>query len=117
MRSFTLPFLDLAIGEMQKPSHGPAHAWDIMSEQCKSNWQHPDAYYRQRKETQHSAATQRDTSRRPQPCRMLLPKAAEITADPEGDVILEAVHFLVEIGNPRHLRSSGIGSIRSHGGH
>jgi hypothetical protein len=28
-------------------------------------------------------------------------------------VILEAVHFLVEIGNPGHPRSSGMHSIRS----
>jgi hypothetical protein len=36
-------------------------------------------------------------------------------ADPSGDVILEAVHFLVEIGNPRHARLSGMLSIRSYG--
>jgi hypothetical protein len=34
-------------------------------------------------------------------------------ADPSGDVILEAVHFLVKIGNPRHARSSGMLLIRS----
>jgi hypothetical protein len=38
-------------------------------------------------------------------------------ADPGRDVILEAVHFLVEIGNPGHPRSSGIHSIRSHDRH
>jgi hypothetical protein len=36
-------------------------------------------------------------------------------ADPSRDVILEAVHFLVEIGNPRHPRLSGMLSIRSYG--
>jgi hypothetical protein len=36
-------------------------------------------------------------------------------ADPCRDVILEAVHFLVEIGNPRHARLSGMLSIRSYG--
>jgi hypothetical protein len=88
-----------------------------MSEQCKSDWQHPDTYDRQRKETQYSATTECDPSRHPQPCRTLAAKAVEITADPDRDVILEAVHFLVEIGNPRHLRSSSIHSIRSHGRH
>jgi hypothetical protein len=29
-------------------------------------------------------------------------------------VVLEAVHFLVEIGNPRHTRLSGMHSIRSY---
>jgi hypothetical protein len=113
MRSFTLSLLDLAIDEMQKPSHWATHRWNIMSEQRKSDWQHPDTYYRQRKETQHSAATERNTSRHPQPCHTLTPKAVQITADPDRDVILEAVHFLVEIGNPPHLRSNGIHSIRS----
>jgi len=36
-------------------------------------------------------------------------------ADPSRDVILEAVHFLVEIGNPRHARLSGMLSISSYG--
>jgi hypothetical protein len=36
-------------------------------------------------------------------------------ADPSRDVILEAVHFLVEIGNSRHARLSGMLSIRSYG--
>ena len=38
-------------------------------------------------------------------------------ADPSRDVILEAVHFLVEIGNPRHIRLSGMHSIRSYDFH
>ena len=35
-------------------------------------------------------------------------------ADPSGDMILEALHFLVEIGNPRHARLNGMLSIRSY---
>ena len=38
-------------------------------------------------------------------------------ADPSGDMILEALHFLVEIGNPRHARLSGTHSIRSYDCH
>jgi hypothetical protein len=34
---------------------------------------------------------------------------------PSRDVILEAIHFLVEIRNPRHARLSGMLSIRSYG--
>jgi hypothetical protein len=37
--------------------------------------------------------------------------------DPSRDVILEAAHFLVEIGNSRHARLSGMLSIRSNGCH
>jgi hypothetical protein len=37
--------------------------------------------------------------------------------DPSRDVILEAAHFLVEIGNSRHARLSGMLSIRSTGCH
>ena len=36
-------------------------------------------------------------------------------ADPCRDVILEAVHFLVKIGNPRHARLSSMLLIRSYG--
>jgi hypothetical protein len=36
-------------------------------------------------------------------------------ADPSRDMILEAVHFLVEIGNPRHACLSGMRSIGSYG--
>jgi hypothetical protein len=35
-------------------------------------------------------------------------------ADQARDVVLEAVHLLVEIGNPRHARLSGMLSIRSY---
>ena len=34
-----------------------------MSEQRKSNWQHPNTYYREREETEHSATNERDTNR------------------------------------------------------
>jgi hypothetical protein len=73
-----------------------------MSEQRKSNWQHPNTYYREREKTQHSGTNECDTSRHPHPFRMLPTKAVQITADPGGNVILEALHFLVEIGNVRH---------------
>jgi hypothetical protein len=84
-----------------------------MSEQRKSNWQHPNTYYRQREETPGNDEC--DTSQQPHPYRTLPTKAVQIMADPSGDVILEAVHFLVEIGNPRHARLSGMLSIRSYG--
>src|SRR5215469_4412944 len=35
-------------------------------------------------------------------------------ADPGRDMILEPVHFLMEIRNPRHARLSGMLSIRSY---
>jgi hypothetical protein len=37
--------------------------------------------------------------------------------DPGGDVLLEAIHFLVEIRNAGHPRSSGRYSVRSDGRH
>jgi hypothetical protein len=79
-----------------------------MSEQRKSNWQHPNTYYRERKETKHPATDECDTSGYPHPFCTLATKAVQIMA-----VILEAVHFLVEIGNPRHARLSGVLLIRS----
>ena len=85
-----------------------------MSEQRKSNWRHPNTYYRQREETQHSATDECDTSGHPQPSRALRTKAVQIIAYPGRDVVLEAIHFLVEIGNPRHPRLSGMHSIRSY---
>lgn len=41
---FTLPFLNLAISEMQETSDWSTHYWNVMSEQRKSNWQHPETY-------------------------------------------------------------------------
>ena len=73
-----------------------------MSEQRKSDWQHPNSYYRKREETEHAATDECDTSRHPQPFRTIPTKAVQVMADPGRDVILEALHFLVEIGNPRH---------------
>src|SRR5690348_9093257 len=87
---------------MQKTSHWPTHRLNVMCQQRKSNWQHPNAYYGEREEPQHSATNECDTSRHPHPYRTLSTKAVQITADPGRDVILEAIHFLVEIGNPRH---------------
>jgi hypothetical protein len=104
-RFSTLPFLNLAICEMQEASHRPAHRWNVMSEQHQFNWQHPNTYYREREETEYSAADECDTSWHARPYRMLSTKAFQIMADPCRDVILEAVHFLVEIGNPRHVSS------------
>ena len=88
-----------------------------MSEQRKSNWQHPNTYYRERKETKHPATDECDTSGHPHPFCTLATKAVQIMADPSRDVILEAVHFLVEIGNPRHARLTGMHSIRSYDCH
>src|SRR5215469_6921782 len=113
MRFSPIPLLNLAIGEMQKTSHRPAHCGNVMSEQRKSNWQHPNTDYRQREEAQQSSADERDAGRHPHPYRTLPPKAVEIMANPARDVILEAVHFLVKIGNPRHSCLSGMNSIRS----
>jgi len=93
---------------MQETSHRPTHRWNVMSKQRKSNWQHPNSYYRERQEAEHSPTDECDTSRHPHPYRTLRTKALQIMADPGRDVILEAVHFLVKIGNPRHPRVSGI---------
>jgi hypothetical protein len=70
-----------------------------MSEQRKSNWQHPNTYW-EREETPGN--DERDTSQHPHPYRTLPTKPVQIMADPSRDVILETVHFLVEIGNPRN---------------
>src|SRR5262249_61407120 len=43
-RFSTLPFLNLPICEMQETSYWAAHPWNVMSEQRKSNWQHPNTY-------------------------------------------------------------------------
>ena len=102
---------------MQETSYWPPHLWNVMSEQRKSNWQHPNTYHRERKETKHPATDECDTSGHPHPFCTLATKAVQIMADPSRDVILEAVHFLVEIGNPRHARLSGMHSIRSYDCH
>ena len=73
-----------------------------MSEQRKSDWQHPNSYYRKWEETEHAATDESDTSRHPQPFRTIPTKAVQVMPDPGRDVTLEALHFLVEIGNPRH---------------
>jgi hypothetical protein len=109
----TFPLLDLAISEMQDTSHWPAHGWNVMREQRKPNWQHPYTDYREREKTQHSAPDKCDTSRHAHPYRALATKAIQITADPARNVILEAIHFLVEIENPHHPRLSRMRSICS----
>src|SRR5262249_20169977 len=87
---------------MQDTRHWLTHRWNVISEQRKSNWQHPNSYYREREETEHSATDECDTSRHPHPFRTLPTKAVQFTADPSRNVILESLHFLMEIGNLRH---------------
>ena len=58
-----------------------------MSEQHKSDWQHPNSYYRKREETEHAATDESDTSRHPQPFRTIPTKAVQVMADPGRDVI------------------------------
>jgi hypothetical protein len=87
---------------MQETSHRRTHRWNVMSEQRKSDWQHPNTYYREWEETEHSTTDECDTSLHAHPYRTLPTKALQIIGDPGRDVILEAVHFLVEIGSQRH---------------
>jgi hypothetical protein len=96
----TVPFLNLAISEMQQTSDWPTHHWNVMSEQRESNRQHPDTYYWEWEKT--PGTDECDTSQHPHPHRTLPTKAVQIIADRSRDVVLEAVYFLVEIGNPRH---------------
>jgi hypothetical protein len=63
---------------MQEASHWPTHRWNVMSEQRKSNWQHPNTYYREREETQKSATDKCDASWHPHPYRTLPTKGVEI---------------------------------------
>src|SRR5215472_9495789 len=109
----TLPFLNFAISEVQEMSHRPPYHWNVLSEQRKSKWQHPNTEHRE--ETQYSATDECDTSGHPYPDRMLSTKALDITPNPDGHVILKAIHFLVEIGGPGHAHSKGMHSICSDG--
>jgi hypothetical protein len=102
LTSSILPFLNPAISEMQETSYWPTHRWNVVSQQRKSDWQHPNSYYREREETEHAATDECDTSRHPKPFRTLPTKAVQVLADPSRDVLLEAIHFFAEIGNPRH---------------
>ena len=90
---------------MQETSYWPTHSRYVVSEQSQSNWQHPNAYDRERKETQHPGADECGAGRHPQPFCTLATKV--VKTDPGWDVILEAVHFLVKIGNPHHARLNG----------
>jgi hypothetical protein len=81
-----------------------------MSEQRKSNWQHPNTYYRDREETPDTDEC--DASRHPHPYRTLPTKSVQIMADRPRDVVLETVHFLVEIGNPRQLAHPFVPRVR-----
>jgi hypothetical protein len=89
---------------MQETSDWRAHGWNVMSEQRKSNWQHPNTYYREREETPSN--NECDTSQDPHPYRTLPTKPVLDYGRPN--------HFLVEIGNRRHARLSGVLSIRSY---
>jgi hypothetical protein len=86
---------------MQETSDWRTHGWNVMSEQRKSNWQHPNTYYRDREET--PGTDECDTGQYSHPYRTLPTKAVQIMADQARDVVLESVHFLVEIGNPSQL--------------
>jgi hypothetical protein len=58
-----------------------------MSQQRKSDGQHPNSYYREGEETEHAATNERDTSRHSQPFGTLPAKAIQVLADPGRDVI------------------------------
>ena len=90
---------------MQDMRDRPTHHPNVVSEQRKADRQHPNAEYRE--ETQHSATGERDTGRHAYPYCARSTKALEITASPVGDVVLQAVHFLVEIGHLDHCSSTG----------
>ncbi len=102
----TLPFLNLRISEVQETSDWRAHGWNVVSEQRKSNWQHPNTYYRKGEKTPGNDEC--DTSHHPHPYGTLPTKAVQIMPDPSRDVSLEAVHFLLEIRNSGHARLSGM---------
>jgi hypothetical protein len=97
---------------VQETSDWRAYGLYVMSEQNKSNWQHPNTYYREREETPGNDES--DAGQDPRQYRTLPTKAVQITADPSRDVILEAIHFLMEIGNPCHAHLSDVLSIRSY---
>src|SRR5262249_7017183 len=78
----TLPFINVAISEVQEMSHRPAYHWNVLSEQRKSKWQHPNTEHR--KETEYSATDECKTSGHPHPDRILSTKAPEIAPDPGG---------------------------------
>ena len=63
---------------MQETSHWPTHRWNVISEQRKSDWQHPNSYYRKREETEHAATDESDTSRHPQPFQTIPTKAVQV---------------------------------------
>jgi hypothetical protein len=60
-----MPFLDLAVSKVQQASHWPAHHWNVMSEQRKSHWQHPETDYRQREKAPRGDET--DAGQDPHP--------------------------------------------------
>ncbi len=68
-----------------------------MGKQRKSNWEHPNTYDGEREQT--PGHDECETDRDPHPYRTVPTKAVQIMADPNRDVLLEAVHFLVEVGN------------------
>jgi hypothetical protein len=106
-----LPFLDLAIDEMQQTRHWAAHHRNVMGEQRQSNRQHPNAEKRERQETEHSGNDEGDTGGHPHPYCAVPPQTVQTTTEPARDVVLEAVYFLVEIGYFGHPRSGGVHSV------
>jgi hypothetical protein len=74
-----LPFLDLAISEMQETSYWPTYCWNVMSEQRKPNRQHPNTYYGKREETPGN--DERDPSQHPQPYHTPPTEAVESMTD------------------------------------
>jgi hypothetical protein len=74
-----LPFLDLAISKMQEASHWPTYYCNVMSKQRKSDWQHPNTYYRKWEET--PGTDKCETSQYPHPDRTLPTKAVQIMTD------------------------------------
>jgi hypothetical protein len=97
---------------MQETSHWPTHHWNVIGEQRKSNRQHPKTYYWEWEETPGNDECA--TSQNPHPYCTLPKKALQILGHPGRDVILEAIHFLLEIRNPGHSRLSGMHLIRSY---
>jgi hypothetical protein len=60
-----MPFLNLAISEVQQTGHWPTHHRNVMSEQRKSNWQHPNTDYREWEDG--PGTDERDTTQHAQP--------------------------------------------------
>jgi hypothetical protein len=106
-----LPFLDLAVNEIQETRDWAAHHWNVMGNQRQSNRQHPNAENRERQETEHSGQDEGDTNGHPHPYCAFSSQTVQPMTEPARDVVLEAVYFLVKIGYPGHPRSGGVHSV------